>query len=161
MIYEMFENEIFLAQKTEPAVTLRELLCNGCKNIPEEPGIYWVFAPEGMPIHFHTKSYHPKAKLYPIKKLRDKFETCTDHRVLYIGKAEGRRGLRQRLKQYMAYGQGRGMVHQGGRAIWQIENADQLLLAYEVCEHPGLREHQLLQAYRNKNHTYPLANWRG
>lgn len=158
---EQFECGILPPQAAESPMTLLELFANGCQTIPKEPGIYWVLLPEGRSVHFHSKRYHPRAKLYSIPTLRKKFERCADHRILYIGKAEGRRGLRQRIKQYMAYGQGIGMVHQGGRAIWQIENAEHLLLAYEVCENPSLREGQLLQAYRKKNDTYPLANWRG
>lgn len=144
-----------------PAVTVKELCCNNCSSIPDVPGVYWILAPEGMPILFHEREYHPKAQIYPFEKLHDKFERCTEHKTLYIGKAEGTHGLRQRLKQYMDYGQGKGNVHRGGRAIWQIENSDLLLVAYEVCKHPAAQEHQLLQEYREQNGTYPLANWRG
>ena len=103
----------------------------------------------------------PKAKIYPAKKLQEKYEGCADQSILYIGKAEGKRGLRQRLKQYMDYGRGNGNIHAGGRAVWQISDCGLLLLAYEACENPGERERQLLQEYREKNGSYPLANWRG
>lgn len=50
---------------------------------------------------------------------------------------------------------------QRGRAVWQIEDAGLLLLAYEACENAGVREKQLLAEYKAKNGNYPLANWRG
>lgn len=157
----LFQRLKDLCPTAAPAVTLRELCCNGCKSIPEEPGIYWILSPEGMPILFREQPYHSKSRLYPVPKLYKKFEGCTEHRTLYIGKAAGKHGLRQRLKQYIDYGQGKGNVHRGGRAIWQIEHSGLLLLAYEICEHPEVREHQLLLEYQKKNGTYPLANWRG
>ena len=150
-----------LCPTTVPAVTLQELCCNDCHSVPEVPGVYWVFVPEGMPIRFSEQEYRPKAKIYPAKKLQEKYEGCADQSILYIGKAEGRRGLRQRLKQYMDYGRGNGNIHAGGRAVWQISDCGLLLLAYEACENPGERERQLLQEYREKNGSYPLANWRG
>lgn len=144
-----------------PAVTVNQLCRNRCSSIPDLPGIYWILAPEGMPIVFHDRAYHSKGQIYPPEKLYHKFEHCAEHKTLYIGKAEGKHGLRQRLKQYMDYGRGQGKIHRGGRAIWQIENADFLLVAYEVCKQPGVQEHQLLREYRAQNGTYPLANWRG
>lgn len=157
----LFQRLKEVCPSSRPAVTVGELCANHCRSIPDTPGIYWIFAPEGMPVLFHEREYHPKAQIYPLEKLHNKFALCTEHKTLYIGKAEGKRGLQQRLKQYMDYSQGKGTIHRGGRAIWQIENAEFLLVAYETCEHPSIQEHQLLQCYRKQNGTYPLANWRG
>lgn len=160
-LFRLFRRLKALCPTAAPAVTLQELWCNGCHSVPNAPGVYWVFAPEGMPVRFSEQEYRPKAKIYPAKILQEKYERCADQGVLYIGKAEGKRGLRQRLKQYMDYGQGKGNIHAGGRAIWQISDCGLLLLAYEVCENAGERERQLLQEYRENNDSYPLANWRG
>ena len=149
-----------LCPAAAPAVTLAELAGSRCACIPEEPGVYWVLAPEGMPIRFRERSF-PGVRPYPAQLLRDKYAACARKDILYIGKAEGRRGLRQRLKQYMDYGLGRGGIHRGGRAVWQIEDSGLLLLAYEICPDPGGQERQLLRDYREQNGAYPLANWRG
>ena len=61
----------------------------------------------------------------------------------------------------MHYGWNNATNHKGGRAIWQIEDAGLLLLAYEECEDGRIREKQLLADYKAKNGSYPLANWRG
>lgn len=144
-----------------PAVTLGELIRLNCSNIPEEPGVYWILSPEGFSIRFHQMPYHPKCKLYPVELLQAKLTNCNDKQILYIGKAQGKKGLRQRVRQYMNYGQGKSNIHQGGRAVWQIEDSEFLLLGYEVCHHADVRERQLLSEYRAQNFFYPLANWRG
>ena len=118
-------------------------------------------SPEGMPIRFTEHTYNHSAKIYPVEVLSHKYEGCKDQEVLYIGKANGRRGLRQRLKQYMNYGWAHATNHKGGRAIWQIEVAGLLLLTFEECEDAEAREKQLLADYKSKNESYPLANWRG
>ena len=161
VLLRLFRRLKALCPTAVPAVTLQELCCNDCHSVPEVPGVYWVFAPEGMAIRFSEQEYRPKAKIYPAKKLQEKYEGCADQSILYIGKAEGKRGCGRGYKQYMDYGRGNGNIHAGGRAVWQISDCGLLLLAYEACENAGERERQLLQEYREKNGSYPLANWRG
>lgn len=50
-------------------------------------------------------------------------------RVIYIGKAGGRKGLEQRIKQYIYSKSKKNPMyrgHRGGRAIWQINNLNNL-----------------------------------
>ncbi len=143
------------------ATTLETLYRFECRGIPDAPGVYWVLAPEGVPIRFEPTSPNPAAPFYPVDLLTQKYAGCPDKQVLYIGKAGGKRGLRQRLKQYMKYGWNEAVNHKGGRAIWQIPNAGMLLLTYEPCSDCVAREHQLLRDHRISNGCYPLANWRG
>ena len=111
-----------------------------------------------MTIRFTEHTYNHSAKLYPVEKLSSKYKDCKNQKILYIGKADGKKGLRQRLKQYMNYGWDKATNHKGGRAIWQIEDAGLLLLAFEECEDAEVREKQLLADYKAKNGSYPLAN---
>lgn len=143
------------------ATTLETLHSLGCCGIPDVSGVYWVLAPEGFPIQFEPTSPNPAAPFYPVDVLTQKYAGCKDKQVLYIGKAGGKNGLRQRLKQYMKYGRNESTNHKGGRAIWQIQNAGMLLLTYEPCSDCAAREHQLLRDYHTANGCYPLANWRG
>lgn len=143
------------------ATTLETLCGFSCQGIPDVPGVYWVLAPEGLPIQFEPTSPNPAAPPYPVDVLTQKYAGCKDKQVLYIGKAGGKKGLRQRLKQYMKYGWNKAVNHKGGRAIWQIQNAGMLLLTYEPCSDCAAREHQLLHDYHAANDCYPLANWRG
>lgn len=144
-----------------PATTLQSLYCCECENIPETSGVYWVLRPTGMPIRFTEQIYNRSAPLYSAELLSSKYLNCENQEVLYIGKADGKKGLRQRLKQYMNYGWNNAANHKGGRAVWQIEDAGLLLLAYEECEDARAREKQLLADYKAENGSYPLANWRG
>lgn len=143
------------------ATTLGTLYSLSCQNIPDGPGVYWVLAPEGLPIQFEPTALNSAATFYSVNVLAKKYAACKDKRVLYIGKASGKKGLRQRLRQYMKYGWNEAANHKGGRAIWQIKNAGMLLLTYEPCADCVAREHQLLREYRDANGCYPLANWRG
>ena len=129
--------------------------------IPDKPGIYRVIVPEELPVSFSAEVLNSAAPAYPVDKLLKKYAQCIDKSIVYIGKANGRRGLRQRILQYMNYGCNKTSNHKGGRAIWQIEKYPLLLLAYEPCEDCEQREHQLLTDYKQQNGTYPLANWRG
>ena len=143
------------------ATTLQTLYRSECENIPETSGVYWVLRPVGMPIRFTEQIYNRSASLYSAEMLSSKYLNCENQEVLYIGKAESKKGLRQRLKQYMNYGWNNATNHKGGRAIWQIKDAGLLLLAYEECEDARAREKQLLSDYKAENGSYPLANWRG
>ncbi len=57
--------------------------------------------------------------------------------VVYIGQAGGIKGnkqpkstLRSRLKQYLRFGQGKPVGHQGGCYIWQLKDAANLLFCW-------------------------------
>ncbi len=145
--------------------TLEELYRTNCEEIPTEKGIYQVLVPEGMEIHFMETSPNPSVEPYKKQCLEEKYAKCHDKTLLYIGKANGKNGLKQRIRQYMHFGFGKKKTvnHKGGRAIWQIENYGSLLLTCEVCSDCETVEHDLLAAYKESNpeNVYPLANWRG
>ena len=150
-----------MKQETFSAITIEELLHSDYKNIPDKPGIYRVFVPEGLTVSFSAEISNPAAPSYPVYKLTEKYAKCEEKSLVYIGKANGRGGLRQRIRQYMQYGCNKAVNHKGGRAIWQIKDYPRLLLTYEPCEDCEQREHQLLDAYKKRNNeVYPLANWR-
>ena len=97
---------------------------NECgKNVPETHGIYKIILPAEMELRFVERiEGHPAADTYDVGALTDKYKQSGCSKLLYVGKAEGRRGLRQRIRQYLLYGVDRGNDHRGGRAIFQIES---------------------------------------
>lgn len=148
--------------KCHPSIsTLEELHHTSCHTLPCRPGIYRVLVPEKVPVSFIESPRNSSAESYPASLLEQKYNQCADKSVLYIGKANGRGGLRQRVRQYIKYGWNTAANHKGGRAVWQVENFPILLLEYEVCEDCEQREHELLASFKRENGVYPLANWRG
>ncbi len=142
-------------------ISLHELYQSGCATIPKESGVYFVMVPDDMKISFLPSALNPHAPSYEVAVLQKKYAICAEKKILYIGKASGKNGLCQRLRQYMKYGWNEGTNHKGGRAIWQILHAEQLLLTYEICKDADKREHELLSEFKAKNGCYPLANWKG
>ncbi len=147
---------------------------DGLKKIPDSNGYYIVYMPEDFEIKLKSKtdaieSYVKKGKttdlVYPLDVLKSKLEAIQSipdeeyRNILYIGKAEGENGLRQRITQFVAYGFKTGNNHRGGRALWQIENNKSLLLDYFVCDNAEAWERDFLQNFEQKYHTYPFANW--
>jgi hypothetical protein len=80
--------------------------------------------------------------------------------VIYIGKAND---LRRRLRQYSRFGAGQAVGHWGGRLIWQIAQADQLVVAWrevDAGQPPTQLESSLLNAFCIQYGSLPFANRR-
>lgn len=96
--------------------------------LPRGNGIYVVIRPgEGAPTILPESL--AKGGWYNVTELAERW--VAESPVLYIGKADGRRGTHQRLKQYSR----RGSSHTGGRAIWQLADEDEVLVGR--AETPG------------------------
>jgi hypothetical protein len=63
----------------------------------------------------------------PIERLQA--EWVDGATVIYIGKADV---LRRRLQQYARFGAGEPVGHWGGRLIWQLADAGELLVAWHA-----------------------------
>lgn len=134
--------------------------------IPDIRGVYMVVRTGGSIPKFlttgsggHHKGEDPNVS---IEKLRTKWveDTC----VLYIGKAgdEGRGAtLRSRLRQYLRFGHGKPEGHKGGRYIWQIEDADNLLFCWRPLPsgNPSETETTLIEEFKRRyDGRLPFAN---
>jgi len=134
-----------------------------CADVPLQKGVYFVVVPDLFEVTFSNnpiaiQEHMGQALLYDLDMLKCKFSK-TDKRILYIGKASGERNrLRQRIRQLVRYGYGEAQNHMGGRALWQINNAHQLLIGYLPCEQATQAEAKLLHEYFNRFETLPLAN---
>lgn len=145
--------------------TLTELWSDFCRQkplerpylVPQERGVYCICAPAGMAITFKGSIDDHPGDAYPIGDLETK-RVASD--ILYIGKANGNKGLFQRLRQYMRYGFDTGNNHRGGRAIFQIEGYENLICKWYPCEDCEDVERRLLEDFKAQYGTYPLANWR-
>ena len=138
---------------------------NGYNEIPTKKGIYIVKIPGDFTVKFLDKTtaitdFESKKLLYDIEILKNKYSGLQDKNILYIGKAACKKGLRQRISQFINYGYNEGKIHRGGRAIWQIENCEQLVVDFYCCEKCEQEEKSLLNKYKIHNGNSPLANWR-
>ena len=67
--------------------------------------------------------------------------------------------LRKRLKQYIRFGSGEAVGHWGGRYIWQLEDADQLLFCWKACADAEELEKALIAAFKKcHDGKRPFAN---
>jgi hypothetical protein len=85
--------------------------------------------------------------------------------VLYIGKATkgttGRRGLQKRLGEYRRHGAGEPVGHWGGRYIWQLEDRDDLLVAWNATDEDAATvEARMLGDFTERYGVLPFANVR-
>lgn len=144
--------------------TVEHLYQTGCSHVPFESGVYFVLVPDLFDVNFSNnttaiREYMGRSLLYPAEELASRFQN-SDKRIMYIGKASGERNrLRQRLRQLVRYGYGEVQNHRGGRALWQIDNAHQLLIEYLPCEQATQAEADLLHEYVNRFNSLPIANW--
>lgn len=130
--------------------------------IPSGAGVYIVvratktaprFLSEGTGGYFKGKNPNVSIEELQANWVDD---TC----VLYIGKATS---LRKRLKQYIDFGEGRSVGHRGGRYIWQLEDADQLLLCWKETpnEDPKSVESAWISSFKSFYGVRPFANLQG
>lgn len=132
--------------------------------VPAGPGVYVVRRAASEPPVFlalspagHFKGKDPSV---PIDVLRAAWVEEVD--VVYIGKAGGKRGLRARLDQYRCFGAGEPVGHWGGRFVWQLAEADRLLVAWRATpeDNPAPVELALLAAFERTTGRLPFANLR-
>lgn len=159
--------------KLSRTYTFQELHNGAINEIPCTSGIYFVIMPDNFKLIIKAETdgfkYTSKGKLsaFPIDKLKKKLflygsEERYNNKVLYIGKAKDLHG---RIEQYVGcrYNVHGLLPHDGGRAIWQLENNEQLMVRYHECkigEDCRELEHMLLCEYKDRYGAYPFANWK-
>ncbi len=141
-------------------VTIAELRSTGLSGIPACSGTYCVILPEGMTPTFLTSSrggrFRGKDPTVDQKELQSQWVDGTS--ILYIGSAGD---LRRRIGQFLRFGEGRPVGHWGGRYIWQVKEAEQLLLAWAPSPDPLGTEAQTLVEFEAAYGRLPFANLTG
>lgn len=142
--------------------TLREAQLTG---VPKQGGVYVVLRKNSRaPVFLATSPAGPfkgRDPTIPVEALRAAWvpEAC----VLYVGKAGGygmQATLRGRLRSYLRHGAGAPAPHWGGRAIWQLADADELLIAWRTVTkgEPRDRERSLIAEFIAAFGKRPFAN---
>ncbi len=107
-------------------------------DVPTTAGVYVVLRPgETTPVFLGQSPagwFKGKDPSVAVERLNRKWISGIS--VVYIGKAgvepSGGGGLRRRLGQYRRHGAGEAVGHWGGRFIWQLEDSEQLRVAWKV-----------------------------
>ncbi|MCC3293623.1 hypothetical protein LJ756_03170 [Arthrobacter sp. zg-Y411] len=128
---------------------LRDLDTN---RIPQRQGIFAVLRSPGMKPRFLAKSTAGifKKKDPSLSQADLAAEWVDDADVLFLGKAgagsKGNRGLRRQISEFVDFGRGKPPGHWDGRLIWQLADAESLLVAWKELPPeeltPALAEYQ-------------------
>lgn len=153
------ESAGFVGWATWPKLRLSDYL-----PIPALPGTYVVYRPTAaVPTFVHPSPagwFKGQDPTVPETRLRS--EWVEGARVVYIGKADV---LRRRLTQFGQFGAGEPVGHRGGRLIWQLADADDLLVAWHEITRAGAArdyERRLLRAFVEQHDgRRPFANLTG
>ena len=125
---------ISLADFSEPISIglLRESRCSGA---PEIAGIYLILRESNCAPEFLKKSTGGAFKKRDPSCLPEfvRNNWVQGAHVMYVGKAAGRKGLRQRLNDLITFGYGKAVGHWGGRLLWHLPEKEKLLVRWRTC----------------------------
>lgn len=147
-------------------VTVGSLMC--CiMVVPAMPGVYVVMRKSDESPVFLPKSSGGlfKGKKPEVSVAELERNWVDDTSVVYIGKAGTLKGcatLRCRLGQYMQFGQGEAVGHYGGRYIWQLQDAKDLVVCWKITdEEPRDVEKRMIKEFKDSHcGRRPFANLR-
>lgn len=143
-------------------VTVEKLTSN-TSVVTKEPGVYFILrtsseAPSFLTVGTggHFKGKNPNVTISELER-----NWIDNTQIIYIGKATS---LQKRLKQYMEFGKGKDVAHWGGRYIWQLKDAKELVVCWHTCLTPalaGTTETDLIEKFKTEhNGMRPFANLR-
>jgi hypothetical protein len=137
--------------------TVLALRTNRCASVPVGPGVYVVLRSDNSgPVFLaqntggHFKGQDPTVDLARLAR-----EWIPGAPALYIGKANA---LRRRLGQLLDFGAGIPVGHWGGRFLWQLAGADNLLIGWKREAAPRVRESLLIDRFIREFGALPYAN---
>lgn len=124
--------------------------------LPTRRGVYAVFRESTQRPTFLDTNVITRRKAYAVPELKDKW--IDGQALVYIGMAEPKDGLYGRLGDFSK----QSSSHTGGRALWQLGDANELIVAWaetpdQVAE---VVEKSYLRAFKVAFGQYPFANWR-
>ena len=132
------------------------------RTIPKEHGVYLVRGLSATEPAFRLKSeagwFKGKDPSYPLAVVEQNWVKGAS--IVYIGKAGGASGLRQRVGQLIDFAYGKPIGHRGGRMLWHLADWKNLRLQWMVCQ-PGLAdelESRLIEQFRQQYGLRPFAN---
>lgn len=126
-------------------------------SVPDVPGIYGVFRLADPLPRFVVKNAAARWKgqdpTIGVPALQAAW--LDEAALLYVDKGAS---LRTRVRQLVEFGHGKQVAHWGGRALWQLSDADDLVVAWRPAEEPKAAEAELLAAFQAVHGRPPWAN---
>ena len=137
---------------------------SGGNVVPEQPGVYVVLREKDTNPEYLTEGSWrdgPDARPpYAVGKLARKWVRGAV--VVYFGatEAEGRT-LRERVGELRDFGAGMSLDHHGGRAMWQLADRTDLVVAWRIAawNEAAPQRNRLLREFRTANRKLPFASW--
>lgn len=129
------------------------------EEVPTEHGVYAVIRESSDEPRFVVPGTGRKGRPYPLGLLQDAWVSGTA--VLYFGRAQCKQGIYERLNKYRRFGNGKRSGHSGGRAIWQLEDAQDLKVCWMVTQgrDPQVEESRFIDAFKERHdRRRPFAN---
>jgi hypothetical protein len=151
----------------EGFLSVQQLNQNEYRNIPKKPGVYVVLRRSTNPQALCTPSkagwHKGKDPTIDLAELSERWVEGVS--VIYIGKAgkeASKATLHQRLRAYLRSGLGHSAGHWGGRAVWQLADHDELVVAWRPtsAEDAPRLETELLTHFHGLHRKLPFANRR-
>lgn len=123
------------------------------EELPKESGIYVIKNSDNKPIEILENP--DKDNIH--KKYESNFqEKCKNINklYLYIGKTNAKRGIQNRLSNYIKYGYGKNVPHKGGYHLWFVKNNKYLFANYATIEEINEKQNKLYVNARDIAKTY-------
>lgn len=133
--------------------------------IPKQKGVYLIIRNDKKAPDFSIEGtggfFKGKDPNISSEELQENW--ISDCKVIYVGKAGGenkKATLQTRLKQYLKFGQGKNIGHYGGRMIWQLSDAQDLIVCWKELpnDEPSFVEGKLINIFKEKYGKRPFAN---
>jgi hypothetical protein len=162
----LFTRDGLAAAGFEGFQSVRDLRRTKLADVPCDRGVYVVLWPgQGEPGFRRVSAggwFKCQDPSDPIADLRQKWVDRAQ--ALYIGRAAGvgggRRDLRMRIGQLLAFGAGLPIDHRGGRYLWQIAKSENLVVCWKVVPDPAVAEGRLINQFERAYGRLPFANLR-
>lgn len=139
-------------------IPVSELRDGALNMIPDVSGVYMVLrVSDEAPVFLEKGSggyFKGKEPNVSVAELEANYVDGAS--VVYIGKATS---LRKRIRAYIRFGQGKPVGHWGGRYIWQLADASQLLFCWmPVDGDADAVETDMICRFRDRYGCRPFAN---
>lgn len=138
--------------------TLPQLADGQLTTAPDGPGIYTVWRVDPVKPRFARAStaghYKGGDPTIPVEVLQAAW--VPDAALLFAAKAAN---VRTRVRLLVNFAAGKPVAHWDGRALWQLVDADELLVAWAASDDPAAALASLLQRFTEQTgRPLPFAN---